>query len=108
VPKGITRIENYKRRANGWWVRLQSRGEKFSKFFKDSDYTSKTAALRAAREHRRQLLRDNPKRSRQENAERQTVRTGKSSAYGEFGKPDSDTITKFGRRAGVRANTGGA
>ncbi len=77
MPKGITRIENYKRRANGWWVRLQSRGEKFSKFFKDSDYTSKAAALRAAREHHRELLRDHPKISRQENAERQTVRTGK-------------------------------
>ncbi len=77
MPKGITRIENYKRRANGWWVRLQCRGVKFSKFFNDSDYTGKTAALRAAREHYRALVRDNPKRSRQENAELQTIRTGK-------------------------------
>lgn len=77
MPKGITRIENYKRRANGWWVRLQCRGEKFSKFFKDSHYGGKTAALRAAREHYRELVRENPKRSRQENAEMKTVRTGK-------------------------------
>lgn len=77
MPKGITRIENYKRRANGWLVRLQCRNEKFSKFFKDSDYSGKTAALRDAREHYRELVRDNPKRSRQENAELKTVRTGK-------------------------------
>ncbi len=77
MPKGITRIENYKRRANGWQVRLQCRGEKFSKFFKDSDYSGKTAALRAAREHYRELVLANPKRSRQESAELVTSRTGK-------------------------------
>lgn len=77
MPKGITRIENYKRRADGWWVRLQRRGVKFSKFFKDSDYTSKSAAKSAAREHYRQLVRDNPKISRREYAERETARTGK-------------------------------
>jgi len=77
MPKGITRIENYKRRANGWLVRLQCRGEKFSKFFKYSDYSGKTAALRAAREHYRELVLANPKRSRQESAELVTSRTGK-------------------------------
>lgn len=76
MPKGITRIENYKRRADGWWVRLQSRGKRFSKFFKDSDYASKDAALAAAQRHYRRLARENPKMSRQENAERQTARTG--------------------------------
>lgn len=77
MPKGITRIENYKRRADGWWVRLQSRGEKFSKFFKDSDYADdEERTLRAAQKHLRRLLREHPKMSRQENAERQTARTG--------------------------------
>jgi hypothetical protein len=77
MPKGITRIENYKRRADGWWVRLQSRGEKFSKFFKDSDYAGdREATLRAAQRHRRRLLRENPQMSRQENAERTTAKTG--------------------------------
>jgi len=77
MPKGITRIENYKRRADGWWVRLQSRGAKFSKFFKDSDYAGdREATLRAAQRHRRRLLRENPQMSRQENAERTTAKTG--------------------------------
>lgn len=76
MPKGITRIENYRNRADGWWVRLQRRGVKFSGFYKDSDYASKSAALRAAREHYRQLTRDNPKTSRREYAERNTARTG--------------------------------
>lgn len=77
MPKGITRIENYKRRADGWWVRLQSRGRKFSKFFKDADYANEEAALRAAQRHRRRLLRENPQMTRRENAERQTAKTGK-------------------------------
>lgn len=77
MTKGITRIENYKRRADGWWVRLQSRGRRFSKFFKDSDYAGdREAALRAAQKHRRRLVRENPPMSRQENAERTTKRTG--------------------------------
>ena len=77
MPKGITRIENYKRRADGWWVRLQSRGAKFSKFFKDSDYAGdREATLRAAQRHHRRLMRENPQMSRQENAERTTAKTG--------------------------------
>ncbi len=76
MHKGITRIENYKRRADGWWVRLQSRGKRFSKFFKDSDYANEEAALESARKHRRRLLRENPQMSRLENAERQTAKTG--------------------------------
>lgn len=76
MPKGITRIENYQRRADGWQVRLQCRGRRFSKFFKDSDYASEVAALSAAQIHYRRLVRENPKMSRQENAERKTVRTG--------------------------------
>lgn len=78
MPKGITRIENYKRRADGWWARLQSRGVKFSKFFKDSDFAGDTeAAMRAAVRYRRRLLRENPQMSRTENAERKTAKTGK-------------------------------
>lgn len=77
LHKGVTRIENYKRRADGWWTRLQSRGRRFSKFFKDSDYADTEAALRAAQRHRRRLLRENPQMSRQENAERTTAKTGK-------------------------------
>ena len=83
MPKGITRIENYKRRADGWWVRLQSRGAKFSKFFKDSDYAGdREATLRAAQRHRRRLLRENPQMSRQENAERVTAHTAASDIIG--------------------------
>ncbi len=76
MPKGITRIENYKNRVNGWQVRLQRRGERFSKFFKDSDYVSKDAALRASRRCYRQLLDEHPKLTRQEHAQRKTARTG--------------------------------
>lgn len=76
MPKGITRIENYKRRADGWLVRLQSRGERYSEFFKDSDYGGESAALRAARRCYRRMLIEHPKLTRQENAERETVRTG--------------------------------
>jgi hypothetical protein len=76
VPKGITRIENYKNRADGWLVRLQSRGKSFSGFFKDVDYASTDSALRAARRFYRRLVSEHPKMSRQENAERTTARTG--------------------------------
>jgi len=76
MPKGITRIENYKNRVDGWQVRLQSRGEKFSKFFKDSDYKSKDTALKSARRFYNQLCKENPKSTRQDHAERKTVRTG--------------------------------
>lgn len=76
MPKGITRIENYKRRADGWLVRLQRRKKKFSYFFKDSDYGSKSAALQAARQRYSRLVEENPKISRQEHAERETSRTG--------------------------------
>ncbi|MCY7348357.1 MAG: AP2 domain-containing protein [Pyrinomonadaceae bacterium] len=76
MPKGITRIENYKNRANGWQVRLLCRGKSFSKFFKDSDYVSKESALKAARRFYRRLVAENPKISRQEHAERETSRTG--------------------------------
>lgn len=76
MPKGITRIENYKNRVDGWQVRLLCRGETFSQFFKDSDYVSKETALKAARKYYRQLTSEHPKMSRQENAERKTSRTG--------------------------------
>lgn len=76
MPKGITRIENYKRRADGWLVRLQRRGVKFSEFFKDSNYASKDAALNAAQRHYNRLVEVHPKISRQEHAERKTVKTG--------------------------------
>jgi hypothetical protein len=75
MPKGITRFENYKNNADGWWVRLRRQGETLSKFFKDSDYPSKAAALKAAREHYRQLVKENPKTSRREFAERKTARS---------------------------------
>lgn len=76
MPKGITRIENYKRRADGWWVRLQRQGRKFSKFFKDSDYAGSAAALRDARSFYKLLCAEHPKTTRQEHAERKTARTG--------------------------------
>ncbi len=76
MPKGITRIENYKNRANGWQVRLQCRGKSFSEFFKDSDYANKDDALEAAQKHYRRLRRKHPKMSRLEFAERKTARTG--------------------------------
>lgn len=77
MPKGITRIENYKNRADGWWVRLQWRGEKFSRFFKDADYGGKSGALKSARQFNRELRSTYPKPTRQENSQRQTARTGK-------------------------------
>ena len=77
MPKGITRIENYKNRANGWQVRLQRRGVKFSRFYKDSDYKSKDTALKSARRFYNQLCKEHPKLTPQEHAERETVRTGK-------------------------------
>ena len=76
MPKGITRIENYKKRADGWQVRLQRRGEKFSRFYKDSDYKSKDTALRSARRFYNQLCKENPKSTRQDHAQRKTARTG--------------------------------
>ncbi|MBA2621786.1 MAG: AP2 domain-containing protein [Acidobacteria bacterium] len=76
MPKGITRIENYKRRADGWLVRLQCRGKSFSGFFKDADFVSKEDALREAQKYYRRLRRENPKISRQEHAERKTAKTG--------------------------------
>ncbi len=76
MPKGITRIENYKRRADGWWVRLQRQGRKFSKFFKDSDFASKDAAFEAAQTFYNQLAAEHPKATPQEHAERKTARTG--------------------------------
>ncbi len=76
MPKGITRIENYKNRVDGWQIRLQSRGEKFSKFFKDSNYLNKDAALKAARRFYNRLRKEHPKLTRQENAQRKTARTG--------------------------------
>lgn len=76
MPKGITRIENYKRRADGWQVRLQRRGEKFSKFFKDSDHKNEDVALKAARKFYNQLCKEHPEMTPQEHAERKTARTG--------------------------------
>ena len=76
MPKGISRIENYKNRVDGWQVRLQRRSEKFSKSFKDSDYKNKDAALKAARKFHNQLCKEHPKLTPQEHAERKTVRTG--------------------------------
>lgn len=72
--KGITRIENYKRRADGWWVRLQRNGVKYSAFFKDSDYASKWVALNVARNYFLKLSREHP-RSRKDYAERKTSRS---------------------------------
>jgi hypothetical protein len=76
MPKGITRIEGYKNRVNGWQVRFQCRGESFSEFFKDSDYADKDEALKAARKFYNQLLKEHPRLTRQEHAQRKTARTG--------------------------------
>jgi hypothetical protein len=75
MSKGISRIENYKNRANGWQVRLQCRGESFSQFFKDSDYANRDEALKAAQKYNHELRRKHPKISRQESAERKTAKT---------------------------------
>ena len=74
--KGYTEIENLQNRVDGCWVRLQSRGKNFSKFFKFTDYKSKAETRRVARECYRQLVLEHPKMSRQENAQRKTSRTG--------------------------------
>lgn len=68
--KGITQFENYERHSKGYWVRLHRKGELISKFFKNSDYPSKKAAEKAAREYYQQLVSENPKMSRREFAER--------------------------------------
>ncbi len=74
-PKGYTEIENLKNRVNGCWVRLQSRGEKFSAFLKFSDYKSKAETRKAARERYLQLVLEHPKMNRLENAQKKTSRT---------------------------------
>ena len=68
--KGVTRIENFKNRPNGWWARLQSRGVKYQKFFKDSDCGGNRAAKREAKAFYQQMLLEHPKMSRLEYAER--------------------------------------
>ncbi|MCY7377426.1 MAG: AP2 domain-containing protein [Pyrinomonadaceae bacterium] len=77
-PKGYTEIVNLKNRVDGCWVRLKSRGESFSEFFKFSAYKSKAETRKAARECYRQLVLEHPKMSRQENAQRKTSRTGET------------------------------
>lgn len=72
--RGICRIENASKTADGWYVRLQRNGVAHSKFFKDSDYGNKKAALNAARRYYFHLVREHPKQSRREFAERKTSR----------------------------------
>lgn len=46
--KGICRVDYLKRSAFGWSVRVRFKGENFAKFFSDSSYGGREAALTAA------------------------------------------------------------
>ena len=46
--KGISRVDYAKRNQFGWSVRVRYKGENFAKFFSDSSYGGREAALTAA------------------------------------------------------------
>ncbi|MBA2501591.1 MAG: hypothetical protein H0V27_01810 [Pyrinomonadaceae bacterium] len=58
--RNISRVDQEKKNQHGWLVRMMRDGRKFQKFFYDGTYGGKTNALRRAKEHRDELLRQYP------------------------------------------------
>lgn len=56
--KNISRIDS--NGTHGWFLRLYRKGETFSKFFSDSRYQSKEAALEAAKDYKRHFEKKYP------------------------------------------------
>jgi hypothetical protein len=55
VLKNITRVRDSKKRVNGYYVRIQWKGEKYSKLFSINEYESEAAALERAVEWRNDI-----------------------------------------------------
>ena len=53
--KNVSRIDSPKKKLHGWYVRIQYKNQSFSKFFSDSRYGNRAAALEEAVEYRNQL-----------------------------------------------------
>jgi hypothetical protein len=53
--KGISRIDQEKKKTYGWFVRISCNGTKKSKFFSDQSYGNKEAALQEAIKYRDQM-----------------------------------------------------
>ena len=53
--KNVSRIDSPKKKLHGWYVRIQYKNQSFSKFFSDSRYGNRSAALEEAVEYRNQL-----------------------------------------------------
>jgi hypothetical protein len=64
---GISRIDQPAKKNHGWYVRVTFKGVITQKFFSDKTNGSKPKALKAAQEHRDELVSHLPE-SRQESA----------------------------------------
>jgi len=58
---GITRIDQPEKKNHGYYVRITHRGKSHQKYFPDKASGGKTKALKAAKEHRDNLLSKMPK-----------------------------------------------
>lgn len=64
---GISRIDQPAKKNHGWYVRITFKGVITQKFFSDKTYGTKGKALKAAQEHRDELVAGLPQ-ARQESA----------------------------------------
>lgn len=58
--RNISRIDQYKKRQHGWWVRVMRNGFTYQKFFSDYASGGKIASLREAKDYRDELLEKYP------------------------------------------------
>ena len=58
--RNLSRLEADDRRGGGWQVRMQRQGQRFTRYFADSTFGGKLAALRQAKAFRDQVELDYP------------------------------------------------
>lgn len=54
--KNISRIDQTKKKLHGWYLRVYYKGQEYRKFFADNSWGSKVKALKAAKRHRKRLI----------------------------------------------------
>lgn len=72
--RNISRVDQEEKHQHGYLVRVTRDGEMHQKFFSDSAHGGKRAALRAAKEHRDELLEQHPPAERGSMFDRRTSR----------------------------------
>lgn len=74
---GVSRIDQPEKKNHGWYVRVTYKGKTEQKFFADKGHGGKQKALKAAQEHRDQLVTKLPP-NRQEAASRKRATARKA------------------------------